>query len=202
MNEFNISSCSSKDVIKVKKNFKAKSHDKSVQTAYQSLLDDTQIAVNNLQECLTNPNEMEHRLSLIHNNDVSFADDIIGLTPRGNSTGRYRAFLSLNKKDILEIRIGNHHEPAKIALDKSNNKAQFLCQVVLITNPPQPESDDAIKSTTQIGNLRVLTKELISSNSSIDDLRNVLIGIKDYLISPTKSYEDSINDNNIKTETI
>lgn len=203
MNQFNLPSCSSEDVMMVKKDIKTKSNNKSVQAAYQSLFGDTQIAVSNIQECLNNPNDIEQRLSLIHNGDVSFADDIIGLTPRGNGASRYRAFLALNERDILEIRIGNHYETEKVALAKSNNKAQFLCQVVLITTPPQPESDDAITSTTSVGNLHVLTKKLISSNSSIDDLRNVLISIKDYLISPTKSYEDSINDNNnndIKTE--
>lgn len=203
MNQFNLPSCSSEDVMRVKKDIKTKSNNKSVQAAYQSLFGDTQIAVSNIQECLNNPNDIEQRLSLIHNGDVSFADDIIGLTPRGNGASRYRAFLALNERDILEIRIGNHYETEKVALAKSNNKAQFLCQVVLITTPPQPESDDAITSTTSVGNLHVLTKKLISSNSSIDDLRNVLISIKDYLISPTKSYEDSINDNNnndIKTE--
>ena len=193
MRAFNFNSCSVKDVIAIKKEHKAKANNENANNKYLSLLEDTKTAIDNISECIDNESSLNDKMALARQGNVSFADDILGMSPIGNNKSRYRAFLASDNTNIIEIRIGNHYETEKAALDKSNNKSQFLLQVVLITEPPQPEANNAIKNTTKIGNLHVLTKKLVSSDFSAEDLKNALMGIRDCLISPTRSFEQEIN---------
>lgn len=189
MKAFNYADCDIDLAIRIKKEVKQTANNPSAQTAFLSLLADTNIATENIVECLENPTEMEKKLNLIQKGDVSFADDILGLSQKGVNDSRYRAYLALDKNNIIQIRIGNHYETKKAVLDKSNNKAQFLFQIVLVTTPPKPKAKDSVDNSTRIGNVRVLTDKIMSSESTIDDLKNTLRSINDYLISPSKSYE-------------
>lgn len=191
MKAFNYANCNINLVIRIKKAFKQAANNPTARSAFLSLLADTSSATENIFECVQNPTEMEKRLELIHTGDVSFADDLLGLSPSGDNNSRYRAYLALDNNNIIQIRIGNHYETKKALLDKANNKAQFVFQIVMVTTPPKPEAEDAVTNSTKIGNLRVLTDKIMSSDSTIDDLKNVLSSINDYLISPTTSYENA-----------
>ena len=148
--------------------------------AIRLLLADTSAATDNIVECLNNPSEIEKRLALVKKGDVSFADDLLGISPKGNNDSRYRAYLALDENNIIEIRIGNHYETK-----------QFLFQVVLVPSAPKPVAKDTVTSNTSVGNLKVLTSKIISTESSSEDLENMLMSIHDYLVSPTRSYEEA-----------
>ena len=192
MNGFNYAECNTNAVITIKKKFKQQTNNADARTSFLLLLADTSAATNNIAECLNSPSEIEKRLSLVKSGDVSFADDLLGLSPKGDNNSRYRAYLALDEGSIIEIRIGNHYETKKVILGKSNNKSQFLFQVVLVPSSPKQVAKDAVTTNTSVGNLKVLTSKIISVKSTIEDLKNMLMSIHDYLESPTKSYEEAI----------
>lgn len=192
MNGFNYAECNTNAVITIKKKFKQQTNNADARTSFLLLLADTSAATNNIAECLNSPSEIEKRLSLVKSGDVSFADDLLGLSPKGDNNSRYRAYLALDEGSIIEIRIGNHYETKKVILGKSNNKSQFLFQVVLVPSSPKQVAKDAVTTNTSVGNLKVLTSKIISVESTIEDLKNMLMSIHDYLESPTKSYEEAI----------
>ena len=210
MNGFNYAECNTNAVITIKKKFKQQTNNADARTSFLLLLADTSAAANNIAECLNSPSEIEKRLSLVKSGDVSFADDLLGLSPKGDNNSRYRAYLALDEGSIIEIRIGNHYETKKAILGKSNNKSQFLFQVMLVPSSPKQVAKDAVTTNTSVGNLKVLTSKIISVESTIEDLKNMLMSIHDYLESPTKSYEEAtqtpINDSktnkNMKKNTI
>ena len=191
MNGFNYAECNTNAVITIKKKFKQQTNNADARTSFLLLLADTSAATNNIAECLNSPSEIEKRLSLVKSGDVSFADDLLGLSPKGDNNSRYRAYLALDEGSIIEIRIGNHYETKKVILGKSNNKSQFLFQVVLVPSSPKQVAKDAVTTNTSVGNLKVLTSKIISVESTIEDLKNMLMSIHDYLESPTKSYEEA-----------
>lgn len=191
MNGFNYAECNANAVITIKKKFKQQANNADARTSFLLLLADTSTATNNIAECLNSPSEIEKRLSLVKSGDVSFADDLLGLSPKGDNNSRYRAYLALDEGSIIEIRIGNHYETKKVILGKSNNKSQFLFQVVLVPSTPKSVAKDAVTTNTSVGNLKVLTSKIISAESTIEDLKNMLMSIHDYLESPTKSYEEA-----------
>ena len=110
---------------------------------------------------------------------------------RGDNDSHYRAYIALNERDIIEIRVANHYATKKSVLDKSNNKAQYLCQVVLITTPKTTRQEGTITDTTRVGNTKVLTQKELNQNSTIDDLNTLFMSIHDYLINPSRSFEEA-----------
>lgn len=185
MNGFNYAECNANAVITIKKKFKQQANNADARTSFLLLLADTSAATNNIAECLNSPSEIEKRLSLVKSGDASFADDLLGLSPKGDNNSRHRAYLALDEGGIIEI----HYETKKAILGKSNNKSQFLFQVVLVPSTPKPVAKDAVTTNTSVGNLKVLTSKIISAESTIEDLKNMLMSIHDYLECPTKSYE-------------
>lgn len=182
MREFNYTRCDANTVIRIKREFKQQANNADAKSSFLLLLADTSAATDNIVECLNNPSEIEKRLALVKNGDVSFADDLLGISPKGNNDSRYRAYLALDENNIIEIRIGNHYETKRIILGKSNNKSQFLFQVVLVPSAPKPVAKDAVTTNTSVGNLKVLTSKIISTESSSEDLENMLMSIHDYRI--------------------
>lgn len=109
-------------------------------------------------------------------------------------TGR---ILHWMKKNIIEIRIANHFGTKSGILDKSNNKSQYLYQVVLITTPPMPQTNNSITTTTNVGNVKVITKGYIGESTTINDIKELLAEIHDYLIAPATSFDvENNNDMN------
>ena len=173
MNGFNYAECNTNTVITIKKKFKQQANNADTRTSFLLLLADTSAATNNIAECLNSPSEIKKKLSLVKSGDVSFADDLLGLSPKGDNNSRYRAYLALDEDSVIEIRIGN-------------NKSQFLFQVVLVPSTPKPVAKDVVTTNTSVGNLKVLTSKIISAEFTIEDLKNLLMSIHDYLESPTK----------------
>ena len=110
MGEFNFTSCSAKDIIAIKKEHKAKANNEDANNKYLLLLEDTKTAIDNISECIDNVSLLNDKMSLVRQENVSFADDILGLSPVGGNKSRYRAFLASDRTNIIEIRIGNHYE--------------------------------------------------------------------------------------------
>ena len=95
MKGFNHSECDAKTAITIKRQAKQQANNPSAQSTFLSLLADTSAATENIVECIDNPTEMEKRLELVRNGDVSFADDILWLSPKGDNDSRYRAYLAM-----------------------------------------------------------------------------------------------------------
>lgn len=200
MKSFTYQSCNNEAVLSVKKEFKQNPNDSSIKSKYESLIGDTYIAIENIEEALNDLNELQKLKALIDNEDTSFANVILGTSNRGNNDSCYRAYLTIDGKSIIEVRIANHYETKTSALEQSNNLSQFLYQVVLITDPPQPQQGDSITTTTTAANLKILTKGIISRNTSVEKLSRLLKSIHDYLISPNSEWEEAKPKKTIKPE--
>lgn len=200
MKSFTYQSCNNEAVLSVKKEYKQNPNDSSIKSKYESLIGDTYIAIENIEEALNDLNELQKLKALIDKEDTSFANVILGTSNRGNNDSCYRAYLTIDGKSIIEVRIANHYETKTSALEQSNNLSQFLCQVVLITDPPQPQQGDSITTTTTAANLKILTKGIISRNTSVEKLSRLLKSIHDYLISPNSEWEEAKPNKTIKPE--
>ena len=205
MNEFYFKECSSQYVVNVKKAIKQFRNNTSVVDNYNNLLKDTETAISNIEQCINTEEELVQRYNKMKEGNVSFLDDVIGTNPRGNNDSHYRAYLALDEKNVVEIRVATHYATKKAVSDKSNNKSQFLLQVILATPEPTPQKGEPIDNTRNVGNLRVITQQRLSSQSSIEDLCNSLKEIRDFLMTPDYSYEQSLlsqNQNNQEDKNI
>ena len=184
MKSFTYSQCNNEFVLTTKKEYKQHPDDDSVKSKYVSLVDDTYVAIENIEEVLNDLNELQKLKVSIENEDASFANTILGTSNYGNNNSCYRSYLTIDGKNVIEIRIANHYETKKTALEKS------AYQVVLITDPPRPQQGDSI-TTTSAANLKILTKGIISKDVSEEELSRLLKSIHDYLISPNSEWEDT-----------
>ena len=99
--------------------------------------------------------------------------------------------MALDARNVVEFRAADHYETESVAKDKTNNKAQYLFQLVMITNPPIQQSDNAITGTGRVANINVITRT-ITSESTIDELILLLKAIRDYLKTPSTSYDSQL----------
>ena len=196
MKSFSYPQCNNAFVLTTKKEYKQHPDDNSVKSKYVSLVGDTYIAIENIEEVLTDLDELQKLKVSIENEDTSFANTILGTSNYGNNDSYYRSYLTIDGKNVIEIRIANHYETKKTALEKSNNLSQFIYQVVLITDPPHPQQGDSITTTTSAANLKILTKGIISKDASKEELSSLLKSIHDYLISPNSEWEEIKTNNN------
>lgn len=188
MKSFKYPQCNNAFVLTTKKEYKLHPDDNSAKSKYVSLVGDTYIAIENIEEALTDLDELQKLKVSIENEDTSFANTILGTSNYGNNDSCYRSYLTIDGKNVIEIRIANHYETKKTALEKSNNLSQFIYQVVLITDPPQPQQNDSITTTTTTAHLKILTKGVISKDASEEELSKLLKSIHDYLISPNSEW--------------
>lgn len=195
MKTFTYSQCNNEFVLSIKKEYKQHDNDSSTKAKYNSLIGDTYIAIENIEEVLSDTDALQKLKVSIENEDTSFANTILGTSNYGNNDSCYRSYLTIDGKNVIEIRIANHYETKKTALEKSNNLSQFIYQVVLITDPPQPQQNDSITTTTTTSHLKILTKGVISKDASEEELSRLLKSIHDYLISPNSEWEISKTNN-------
>ena len=195
MKTFTYSQCNNEFVLSIKKEYKQHDNDSSIKAKYNSLIGDTYIAIENIEEVLSDTDVLQELKVSIENEDTSFANTILGTSNYGNNDSCYRSYLTIDGKNVIEIRIANHYETKKTALEKSNNLSQFIYQVVLITDPPQPQQNDSITTTTTTAHLKILTKGVISKDTSEEELSRLLKSIHDYLISPNSEWEISKTNN-------
>ena len=195
MKTFTYSQCNNEFVLSIKKEYKQHDNDSSIKAKYNSLIGDTYIAIENIEEVLSDTDVLQELKVSIENEDTSFANTILGTSNYGNNDSCYRSYLTIDGKNVIEIRIANHYETKKTALEKSNNLSQFIYQVVLITDPPQPQQNDSITTTTTTAHLKILTKGVISKDASEEELIRLLKSIHDYLISPNSEWEISKTNN-------
>ena len=195
MKTFTYSQCNNEFVLSIKKEYKQHDNDSSIKAKYNSLIGDTYIAIENIEEVLSDTDVLQELKVSIENEDTSFANTILGTSNYGNNDSCYRSYLTIDGKNVIEIRIANHYETKKTALEKSNNLSQFIYQVVLITDPPQPQQNDSITTTTTTAHLKILTKGVISKDASEEELSRLLKSIHDYLISPNSEWEISKTNN-------
>ena len=190
MKTFTYSQCNNEFVLSIKKEYKQHDNDSSIKAKYNSLIGDTYIAIENIEEVLSDTDVLQELKVSIENEDTSFANTVLGTSNYGNNDSCYRSYLTIDGKNVIEIRIANHYETKKTALEKSNNLSQFIYQVVLITDPPQPQQNDSITTTTTTAHLKILTKGVISKDASEEELSRLLKSIHDYLISPNSELEN------------
>jgi hypothetical protein len=180
MKTFTYSQCNNEFVLSIKKEYKQHDNDSSTNTKYNSLIGDTYIAIENIEEVLSDTDALQELKVSIEKEDTSFANTILGTSNYGNNDSCYRSYLTIDGKNVIEIRIANHYE--------TNNLSQFIYQVVLITDPPQPQQNDSITTTTTTAHLKILTKGVISKDASEEELSRLLKSIHDYLISPNSEW--------------
>lgn len=191
MKYFTYPQCNNEFVRATKKDYKLYPNNNLIKSKYISLIGDTYTAIENIEEVLNDLTELEKLKEIISKEDTSFANVILGTSNYGKNNSYYRAYLSIDGKNVIEIRIANHYETKRTALGKSNNLSQFIYQVVLITDPPKVKQSDSIVTTTSVANLKILTKGIISKDSSIEELSSMLKSIHDYLISPNSEWENN-----------
>lgn len=191
MKYFTYPQCNNEFVRATKKDYKLYPNNNLIKSKYISLIGDTYTAIENIEEVLNDLTELEKLKEIIGKEDTSFANVILGTSNYGKNNSYYRAYLSIDGKNVIEIRIANHYETKRTALGKSNNLSQFIYQVVLITDPPKVKQSDSIVTTTSVANLKILTKGIISKDSSIEELSSMLKSIHDYLISPNSEWENN-----------
>lgn len=172
MKAFTYSQCNNEFVLSIKKEYKQHDNDSSTKAKYNSLIGDTYIAIENIEEVLSDTDALQELKVSIENEDTSFANTILGTSNYGNNDSCYRSYLTIDGKNVIEIRIDNH----------------FIYQVVLITDPPQPQQNDSITTTTTTAHLKILTKGVISKDTSEEELSRLLKSIHDYLISPNSEW--------------
>ena len=192
MKSFNNRECNAQYVSKIKKLYKQQSNNPNIIQQYNAILKDTNIAIENLNECINSSVMLNNMFNSIKQEDISFMKELLGVTGQGNNESLYRGYLALNGKNILELRVANHYETESVAKEKANNISQYLFQVVLITNPPKAIATDAFTQSGKLANLQIITKE-ITETSSEDDFIKLLKSIHDFLISPVGEYEESIS---------
>ena len=192
MKSFNNRECNAQYVSKIKKLYKQQSNNPNIIQQYNAILKDTNIAIENLNECINSSVMLNNMFNSIKQEDISFMKELLGVTGQGNNESLYRGYLALNGKNILELRVANHYETESVAKEKSNNISQYLFQVVLITNPPKAIATDAFTQSGKLANLQIITRE-ITETSSEDDFIKLLKSIHDFLISPVGEYEESIS---------
>ena len=190
MKAFTYSQCNNEFVLSIKKEYKQHDNDSSIKAKYNSRIGDTYIAIENIEEALSDTDVLQELKVSIENEDTSFANTILGTSNYGNNDSCYRSYLAIDGKNVIEIRIVNHYETKKTALEKTNNLSQFIYQVVLITDPPQPQQNDSITTTTTTAHLKILTNGVISKDASQEELSRLLKSIHDYLISPNSEWEN------------
>ena len=188
--KFNYKECTAQDVANIKKLYKQQSNNPKITKKYTDILEDTKTAIKNLNSCITSQEKLRTIMKLIQQENTSFMKNIIGVNEKGNNNSYYRGFLSLDEKNVLEIRIANHYETENSAKDKSNNVSQFLFQVVLKTTPPKNQTTDSITKNKKVANLNIITKTL-KTNSTIEEVCSLLKCISDFLISPSDDYANN-----------
>ncbi len=188
--KFNNKECTAQDVANIKKLYKQQSNNPKITKEYTDILEDTKTAIKNLNSCITSQEKLRTIMKLIQQENTSFMKNIIGVNEKGNNNSYYRGFLSLDEKNVLEIRIANHYETENSAKDKSNNVSQFLFQVVLKTTPPKNQTTDSITKNKKVANLNIITKTL-KTNSTIEEVCSLLKCISDFLISPSDDYANN-----------
>lgn len=188
--KFNNKECTAQDVANIKKLYKQQSNNPKITKEYTDILEDTKTAIKNLNSCITSQEKLRTIMKLIQQENTSFMKNIIGVNEKGNNNSYYRGFLSLDEKNVLEIRIANHYETVNSAKDKSNNVSQFLFQVVLKTTPPKNQTTDSITKNKKVANLNIITKTL-KTNSTIEEVCSLLKCISDFLMSPSDDYANN-----------
>lgn len=191
MRKFNNSICTSDDIRKIKRQRKNFANNPKISSEYDKVVEDTKIAIENLTEYINNPELLNQLLLKIQEEDSTFLVGALGLTKRGNNDSYYRGYLALDARNVVEFRAADHYETESVAKDKTNNKAQYLFQLVMITNPPKQQSDNAITGTGRVANINVITRT-ITSESTIDELILLLKAIRDYLKTPSTSYDSQL----------
>lgn len=192
MREFNNSECTSDYIRNIKKQKKGISNNSKILEEYNKVIEDTKIAIENLTDYINSHELLNGLLLKIQQEDSSFLVRALGLTKRGNNSSYYRGYLALDAQNIIEFRAADHYETENTAKDKTNNKAQYLFQVVMMTKPPKKQADNAITRTGRIANINVITR-IVTSESTIDELILLLKAIRDYLRTPSASYESQIS---------
>lgn len=192
MENFAYEEMTSQDVYMVKKTFHEQSNNKQAIDAFNIIMKETQIAITNIENVVKSEDELRQLLIKLRNGDVSFAKEVLGLSPKGKNDSCYRAYLAIDKQNIIEVRFANHYETLRAARDKSNNKSQFLFQVVVLTPQTKIQKDSITEPTAVVGNLKVLTNKPLSfSMSNDEELKATLMSIHDYLISPSETFENT-----------
>lgn len=189
MEKFTYETMSPQIVFNAKRTFQEQSNNKAAIDNYNTIIKETQIAISNIENVINSKDELRQLLIRFRKREISFAKDILGLSQKGENNSFYRAYLAMDKKNIIEVRFSNHYETSKTARDKSNNMSQFLFQVVLITPKSKTQKDSITSPIAMEGNLKILTNASLNFNSSDEkELKDVLMSIHDYLISPSSSY--------------
>lgn len=192
MELFTIQNCNPEYVIGLKNQYKKFANKQEVRDAFTKLLNETHIAIRNIEELLHDSEHLQKLLLSLRQCDTAILDSVLGTCEQGQNNSHYRAYLALDEKSVIETRIANHYETKNAILDKSNNKSQYLYQIILITTPPMEQSKDAITNNTNVGNVKILTKGYISSNTAINDVEELLKSVHDHLIHPNNEFDDAI----------
>ena len=126
MNLFYFKECTSKTVADIKTTKKRQSNNKNAIDNFSLLLNDTKIAIGNIESCLESEEESRRIYVKMVNGDMTFADDMLGLSQKGENDSHYRSYLALDKTSVIEVRIGNHYETKK-QQNKSRTISRNIC---------------------------------------------------------------------------
>ncbi|MBR2101893.1 MAG: hypothetical protein IJ928_03980 [Prevotella sp.] len=181
MKKFNFETQTAEKISQIKKDAKQFSNQPTIVEKYTKVLEDTQFAIDNIVDCITNRSVLRKVYIDFSNGDVSFLDALLGLDERGENGSRYRDFLTLDEANIVGMRVADHFETINSTLDNANNKVTYLMQVVLIQTPPKPEAGDAIKSHQTVSHTKVLTQGYVDSGRNWNNLVKLLKTLADYL---------------------
>ena len=191
MRTFNNETIKVNDIIAAKKALRQQQNNNDAIKNVQDIIADTPVAIDNIQEMRSNSDLLQQVWIRIRNADTSFGDNILGTSEQGSNGSHYRPYLALDGKNIIQIRIADHYETKKTCLDKSNNKVQYLFQVVLITEPPRPEAKDSIKSNQSIGNVKILTNDVVGQDAEPETVVTMFQKLSSYLQAPSDTYENN-----------
>ncbi len=128
MKSFNNKSFVAEKAVEIKESSKRFPNNEEIQDSFNTAIEDTYIAVENLEGVINNTEVLSSITDSIRNEDTSFARDLLGTIEQGNNNSHYRAFFTIDGKAILEIRISNHYETKAAALNQSNVNFPFLGQ--------------------------------------------------------------------------
>ncbi|MCF0199416.1 MAG: hypothetical protein HUK02_08850, partial [Bacteroidaceae bacterium] len=103
MRTFNHETIIVDEIIAAKKTFKQHQNDGKAIRDIQTIIEDTKIAIDNIQEVLSNSKLIQQVWLRIRNADTSIGDEILGTKEHGNNGSRYRPYLTLDGKNIIEI---------------------------------------------------------------------------------------------------
>ena len=100
MKSFNNRECSAQYVLKIKKLYKQQLNNPNIIQQYNAILNDTNIAIENLNECINSSVMLNNMFNSIKQEDISFMKELLGVIPRIFST-KWQKYLGVKSVKSL-----------------------------------------------------------------------------------------------------